>query len=345
MIWLSWRQFRTQAIVAGCVLAGFAIVLLATGFSLVHLYNASGLPGCQAKHDCTNAINVLNDDLHNSVYLFVYYLALGLIYLTPALIGAFWGAPLVARECETGTLRLAWSQSVGRSRWLLVKVAMLGLAAMSVAGLMTLMFYWWSQPAYEAAKFAQPGSGLSLSRLSPLLFGTNGVAPLGYAAFAFAVGLTAGVVIKRTLPAMAVTLAVLAVVLIAWPTWVRPHLVPPVHSTTALRSSAIGGLAITGKDVMTVFVTAHKPGAWVLSDQAVDAAGQQYAGPPPHACVTAAPANCDKAIVALHLKQAVSYEPASRFWAIQGLETGAYVLLAVLLAAGCAGWIKRRRLA
>jgi hypothetical protein len=345
MIWLSWRQFRTQAIVAGSVLAGFAIVLLATGFSLVNLYNASGLPGCQAKHDCSNAVKLFQNNLHNSVYEFIYYLALALIYLTPALIGAFWGAPLVAREVETGTLRLAWSQSVGRSRWLLIKVAMLGLAAMTMAGLLTLMFYWWSQPAFEAGKYAPPGSGLSLSRLSPLQFGINGVAPLGYAAFAFAVGLTVGVVIKRTLPAMAITLAMLAVVLIAWPSLVRPHLVPPVQSTTALRSSEIGGLGITSKNVMTVFVTTNKPGAWVLSDQAVDATGQQYAGPPPHACITAAPANCNKAIVALHLKQALSYEPASRFWAIQGFESGAYVLLAVLLAAGCAWWINRRRLA
>jgi ABC-type transport system involved in multi-copper enzyme maturation permease subunit len=345
MIWLSWRQFRTQAIVAGCVLAAFAIVLLATGFSFVHLYDTSGLPGCQAKHSCANAIGLFTNALRGSVYQFVYYLALGVIYLTPALIGAFWGAPLVAREFETGTLRLAWNQSISRTRWLLAKVAMLGLAAMAMAGLLSLMFYWWSQPAYKAAIYARPNSGLSITRLSPLMFGTNGIAPIGYAAFAFAVGLLAGVLIKRTLPAMAVALVVLGFVLLAWPNWVRPHLIPPVHSTVALRGPAIAGLGISGNQQMTIFPAADKPGAWVLSDQAVTAAGQQYAGPAPRACTTESVDSCTKAILALHLDQSLTYQPATRFWALQGLETGAYLLLAVLLAAAGTGWISRRRLA
>ena len=190
MIWLSWRQFRVQAIVAGCVLAGLAIVLAATGFTLAHLYNDSGLHHCPNKGACAHALSVFSNELRGSIYEAVFYFCIVLIYLAPALIGAFWGAPLVAREAETGTLRLAWSQSVSRSRWLLIKVAMLGLAAMAVAGLLSLMLYLWSQPAYEAARYASAHgpSGLSIARLSPLLFGTNGIAPMGYAAFAFASG-------------------------------------------------------------------------------------------------------------------------------------------------------------
>jgi len=344
MIWLSWRQFRTQAIVAGGVLAALAIVMLATGFSLAHLYQTSGLPGCQAKDICHDALVVFTSDLRGSVYEFVFYIAAGLIYLVPALIGAFWGAPLVAREAETGTIRLAWSQSVSRSRWLIVKVAMLGLTAMTMAGLLSLMLYWWSQPAYQAAKLAAPDTGLSISRLTPLLFGTNGVAPLGYAAFAFAAGLTASVLIKRTLPAMAVTLAVVASVLIAWPNWVRPHLITPVHSAVALQASAIKGLGISN-NTMTVITAAIKPGAWVLSDQAVNSAGLPFAARPPQVCLSHSFQDCANAILALHLKEAISFEPASRFWALQGYETGAYLLIAVLLAAACTWWVNRRRLA
>lgn len=344
MIWLSWRQFRTQAIVAGSVLAVLAILLLSTGFGLAHLYHVSGLAGCQAKHSCRNALILFTSGLRGSVYEFVFYIAIGLIYLGPALIGAFWGAPLVAREVETGTLRLAWSQSVSRSRWLIVKIAMLGLAAMAMTGLLSLMLYWWSQPAYQAATVARPDTGLSISRLTPLLFGTNGVAPLGYAAFAFAVGLAAGVLIKRTLPAMAVTLAVVALVLIAWPNWVRPHLIAPVHSAVALRASSITGIGISG-NVMTIITGVSRPGAWVLSDQAVTSAGQPFAGRATKVCLNGSPQACNASIAGLHLKQAVSFEPASRFWALQGYETAAYLLLAVLLAAACTWWINRRRLA
>ncbi|HXS63026.1 MAG TPA: ABC transporter permease subunit [Streptosporangiaceae bacterium] len=347
MIWLSWRQFRPQALVAGCVLAGLAILLLSTGFGVAHLYHDSGLPGCPDTRACQHALFVFSNELRGSIYEFVFYLSIALIYLAPALIGAFWGAPLVAREAETGTLRLAWSQSVSRSRWLLVKVAMLGLTAMAVAGLLSLMLYLWSQPAYKAGKYASAHgpSGLSITRLSPLLFGTNGIAPIGYAAFAFAVGLAAGVLIKRTLPAMAVTLAVLALVLVGWPALVRSHLIPPVHSTSILRGPNIAGLGISGSQKMTVFVGADKPGAWVISDQAVNAAGQQYAGRPPRACLSKSFNGCTKAILALGLKQAISYEPASRYWALQGSETGAYLLFAVALAGACTLRIRRRRLA
>jgi hypothetical protein len=347
MIWLSWRQFRAQAIVAGCVLAGLAIVLLATGFSLDHLYNDSGLPHCPNPRACAHSLFVFSNELRGSIYEGVFYFGVVLIYLAPALIGAFWGAPLVAREAETGTLRLAWSQSVSRSRWLLIKVAMLGLAAMAATGLISLMLYLWSQPAYEASKYASvhgPG-GLSLSRLSPLLFGTNGIAPMGYAAFAFAVGLAAGVLIKRTLPAMAVTLAVLALVLVAWPALIRSHLIPPVRHTEALRAPNIAGLGITGSQKTTVFVSADKPGAWVISDQAVTSAGQQFAGKPPKACLSQSFNGCTDAILALHLRQAISYEPASRYWLLQGAETGAYLLLSLALAGSSARWIRRRRLA
>ena len=58
-----------------------------------------------------------------------------LMLAVPALLGIFWGAPLVARELETGTYRLAWTQSVTRTRWLAVKVALVGLASVAVAGL------------------------------------------------------------------------------------------------------------------------------------------------------------------------------------------------------------------
>ena len=69
-----------------------------------------------------------------------------LVIVVPGIIGIFWGAPLVARELETGTFRLAWTQSVTRTRWLAVKLAVVGLASMAVAGLLSLMVTWWASP-------------------------------------------------------------------------------------------------------------------------------------------------------------------------------------------------------
>ena len=69
----------------------------------------------------------------------------------PALIGLFWGAPLIARELEAGTHRLVWNQSVTRTRWLAVKLGLLGLAAIAAAGLGSLAVDWWSDPLDKAA--------------------------------------------------------------------------------------------------------------------------------------------------------------------------------------------------
>ena len=78
------------------------------------------------------------------------------------------------------------------------------------------------------------GHRLLLERLGPVLFATRGVAPLGYAAFAFALGVTAGMLTRRTVSAMAATLAVFAALQFAWAEWIRAHLIPPVRTIVPL---------------------------------------------------------------------------------------------------------------
>ena len=140
------------------------------------------------------------------------------VLLTPAIIGLFWGAPLITRELETGTFRLAWNQSVTRTRWMAVKLGLIGLAAMAATGLFSLMITWWADPIDRVTTSGWRAGYDVVHRLAPLVFDARGITPIGYAAFAFALGITAGVLIRRTLPAMAATLAAFAAVQIALPT-------------------------------------------------------------------------------------------------------------------------------
>jgi len=88
-----------------------------------------------------------------------------------------------------------------------------------------------------------------LSRFSAVVFPVRGMPPVGYAAFAFAPGGaaegegeggTAGVLIRRTLPAMAITLAVFAAVQIIVPNWVRPiSFRPPVPPRRSMSISTM----------------------------------------------------------------------------------------------------------
>jgi hypothetical protein len=260
----------------------------------------------------------------------------------------FWGAPLVAREIEAGTFRLAWNQSVTRTRWVLAKLGLTGLAAMATAGLLSLMFTWWASPIDRALGVPMGRNGASgTNRFAPLLFGAHGIAPIGYAAFAFALGVTTGVLIRHTLPAMATTLAVFAGALVTMSVWIRPHLAPPLRAISALNLAKIDGLTIDNGGRTTVTAAVNMPGAWVLSNQTIARSGHVFTGPAPHICLsqTSSFQACQAALGRLHLRQLVTYQPAGRYWAFQGYETAIFLALALALAGICFWRIRRRRLA
>ena len=122
-----------------------------------------------------------------------------------------------------------------RTRWLATKLLLVGATAVAAAALLSLAFTSWVAPIDRLAELVGE-SGLP-TRITPLLFDTRGIAPAGHALFAFVLGVTVGVLIRRTVPAMAVTLALLAAVQIAVPLWVRPHLIPPTDQTVAVGES------------------------------------------------------------------------------------------------------------
>ena len=264
------------------------------------------------------------------------------MFAVPAVVGVFWGAPLITREIEARTLPLTWNQSITKTRWLAVKLALIGLASMATAGLLSLMLTWWSSPMDSTLEIPY-GHRLYLERLGPVLFDTRGITPIGYAAFAFALGVTAGLLLRRTVSAMAVTLGAFAAIQFAWFQWVRAHLVPPVRAIVPLDLANITGVPVHN-GIMTVQAvpTVSQQGAWVLSGQVIDTAGHPFQAAATPACTTGYPPACQASLSGFHLRDLISYEPASRFWTFQWVETGMFVALALALAACCIWWLIRR---
>ena len=316
MIRFSWLQFRAQAVTAAAALAAVVVVLAITS------------PHRQANFGVSH---------------WLYMAGIVVLYLTPAIIGIFWGAPLISRELETGTFRLAWTQSISRTRWVAVKLGLTALAAMATAGLLSLVVTWWSSPMDQR----NPLGGY---RLSAVLFGARDLVPVGSTAFAFALGVTIGLLTRRAIPAIAISLAIFAAVLVAVPLWVRPHLIPPVRTVSSLNLSNISVGSSFPENSLGVSTTVNIPGAWVYSNQVTTPSGSTSLGLAPQACIsgpanspTAGPTSvCQAAIGRLHLRQVVVYQPGSRYWAFQWLETAIYLLLALLLAGFCTWWIDRR---
>jgi len=342
MMWLTWRQFRPQAITALTALAALAILFGATGPHLASMYASSGVASCQGGACAARSGNFLL--AVSGGYTVVFMLGIACVILAPAVIGVFWGAPLVAREFETGTFRLVWTQSSTRARWLAGKLAVAGAAAIAVTEGLSLLYGWWAAPIGQAARLA-PGSNfpLGMSPFSLLAFDAHGIVPIGYAAFGFTLGVTAGVMIRRTVPAIAVTLVIFAAVQVAVPLAIRPNLFPAEHATQSLAANFSGQQQVGGRGTFSLTVDRldSQPGAWIYSSRAVNAAGQPVSVMPA-ACVN--PANGDSLpCLASHgIALAVTYQPTSRYWPIQWTETGIYLALAALLAGFCYWRVGRR---
>jgi ABC-type transport system involved in multi-copper enzyme maturation permease subunit len=336
MIWFTWRQFRTPAWIAGGGLAVIAVLLAITGHNLADLWAGSGAATCHA--DCSSAFKTFADEVGSSINDIVYNAGLMVMYAVPALVGIFWGAPLIARELETGTHRLAWNQSVTRTRWLATKLATIGTASAATAGLLSWAVTAWAHHIDYAKD----------NHITPLVYGARGIVPIGYALFAFALGVTLGMLIRRTVPAMAATLVIYVTAVVSMPLSIRARLLPVSHATSALDISKIENFEIighgSGNATMKVVSGVIPDGAWVLTNNTITPTGQIFTGPPnPQFCgEDQGPRACMQWVGSLGLRQYVTYQPASHFWSLQWTETGVFVAVAVLLAGFCFWWTRRR---
>jgi ABC-type transport system involved in multi-copper enzyme maturation permease subunit len=342
VIWLTWRQFRTQFMAVYALVAAVCVWLAITGPALASL--------ARRNKDVYDLLTSNDRLLFNG--------GIAVLAVAPAVIGIFWGAPLVARELETGTFRLAWNQSVTRGRWLAAKLGFAVLATAVAVGILSTAVTWWAHPL-DGATGTQRGS--LPSRLTPISFAMRGIVPVGYAVFALLLGTLIGLVLRRSVPAMAITLAIYVAVQVAVPLWIRPHLVPPTTSTVVISDATLDGINLSGSGKLTISTHAAH-GDWVLSNQTVDSHGRaaalpawfsQCAPPPPAGgqeggTVTATPKSgsidaCLTRLTDEGYRQRMVYQPRNHFWRLQWAETGLYLASSALLA-GLSFWWTRRRL-
>ncbi len=347
MTWLTWRQFRIQAAVVGGLLALLAIVVIPTGLHIRDLYHS-----CQAAADCASGQFTSTDPKLQVVLQIV-------LTIAPALIGAFWGAPLVAREMETGTYRLGWTQSVTRRHWLAIKLTVVGLASVAAVGLMSLMVTWWFSPI----------DTVMAERLSSA-FDARDIVPLGYAAFGFVLGVAAGTLLRKTVPAMAATLAAFVAVRLVVFEWVRPHLLPAKHAIMAIsKANQNFGISMTPSGPTVAVGAPNIPNALVYSSTLVAKTGHESSTAFIHnACsdlLQNLPSGPARALVGHHsaipvggpspgafqscldkvssaFNQSVTYQPASHYWPLQGVETALFFVLAAALLVLSFWWVRHR---
>ena len=323
MAWVTWRQHRIALAGVAALLGALAVYLWLTGLQLHHAYAAAtachpaSSPACA---DLVSSFNGVNDFLANG----------GILQAVPALIGAFVGAPVLARELETGTFRYAWTQGFGRWRWTLAKLVLLAAVVTAAAAAISVLFSWYYQPY-----FATGNQSLSLTEVTPLapgFFALRGVAFAAWTLAAFAIGGFAGMLIRRVVPAIVATLAAYAGLAFAAGIYLRQHYLAPLLTTN---------LNLPGS-------------AWILSQQWFTKGGQPVSqsvlgqvlqgAPPQFAGKGGVPQSLSawQYLVQHGYTQWTSYQPVTRFWPFQWIEGGWLLALSVLLIAVTV-WLVRRR--
>jgi hypothetical protein len=325
MIWVTWAQHRREALVSGLILTVAAALLVITGLIILADFKSSGVASCAPAGGPAVAVFSAGTSCESVLGAFYsrWSSLTGTAWLAlmtlPVLLGVFIAAPLLSREFEQRTHLFAWSQSITRLRWVLVKLGLFAAVVLISAAALTVLVIWWRVPLDRA-----------FSGGPWVAFDIQGLAPIGYAVFALSLGTLAGLVLRRTVPAMALTLFVFVGVRILIGALVRPHFMT----------------AVTGS------VPDLKQGSWVLSaSYYTDAQGHRVSFEQVNQMVTVYastnPKTFNGSTVMDYLHQQgisllTDYQPPDRFWTFQLIEAALFFGLAISLIAASLWWLQRR---
>ena len=326
LAWVTLRQRRGAVIGTSVLLGVFAVYLLIMAIIQNNAY--AGVTACHpaAALKCQQLAQEFSRDYWGGGAGSVIQsggaqTVSSLLFAVPVLLGAFVGAPLLARELETGTFRFAWTQGAGRTRWALSTLVLPGVLLTAATGAFTALFYWYFRP------FLADGQ---VSEMLPLAFALLGVAFAAWTLFAFALAAFTGTLLRRTLPAMAVTLVVYIVLALATATAIRPHYFSPVTEQGWNGGPGAGW-------VISSWVKA--PDGQVLSQGDLNALSQHA---PASVQNSASPDAFTNWLTAHGYTMWQSVQPDSRFWQFQLTEAGWLLVVSAALIAGSV-WLVRRR--
>jgi hypothetical protein len=223
------------------------------------------------------------------------------------------GVPLVAGEIQQRTNRLAWTQSITRTRWLLVKIGVGALFTAVIVGALAPLVWWWTDVAQR-------------SHIQPANFDISGFVAVGYALFAFMLGVALGALIRRSGWAFAVGVPIFALVRTGIRQYIRPGLIPPTTVTVSAYTPVGNSYWYLNAGFVPIGRSTPGPGlTWSSNDLVMEKC--QAAGYGAQKAAHSA-TYCEKAN---HLHYVMQFQPPSHFWALQGAETTIFLVLAGVL--------------
>ncbi|WP_371583704.1 ABC transporter [Streptomyces sp. NBC_01314] len=195
MNWLVWRQHRAAYWTMLTATAITVAVFVYQRHEMITYLGGYGYPdlksGWEAKFD--------HDPLNVAAMM------LGFL---PVLIGVFVGAPLLAGDLENGTAKLVNAQSVSRVRWLATKLGVTALVVVVCTTALSAAFTWWWSPVKSSSYFTSWTDGP--------VFDNSGPVPVALSLLTVVGGVAIGMLLRRTLLSMVVTLGFTVAVQMVW---------------------------------------------------------------------------------------------------------------------------------
>jgi hypothetical protein len=315
VIWLSWRQQRLETAMTFALLALAAGLLVPLGIHMASVYSSSGAAACVAHTAASGSgCGGILDDFQRR-FEHAGPIVPWLNFL-PGLFGVLFAAPLVL-ELEQGTFRLSWTQSVTRRRWLTTKLAVIYGSGLLATVALTVLMTWWRQPLDSLQ-----------GRMEPNVFDFEGIVPYAYTLFAVSLVIALGVLTRRTIVALGGGLLVFFALRITTQTWLREQFATPLK---VVWRPGIEGPANLGH-------------AWNILSGPSDAQGHALpdGGRILARCMTAGKQQTERCLSAHHVFNVAVYEPASRFWLLQGIEAAVYTALGAGLLVTAIWWLRHR---
>lgn len=296
-VWVAVRQHRRMLWAGTALLVLTAVILLYQRYLATSATSDFAGTGCSVQVTTAGCGDTVRGFL-DAQYAFHQWLSNtgALLFALPGIVGAFVAGPVIGRELESGTYKLAWTQSVPPARWLMAKLAA-PVVWTVVCGTTLVILYHWS-------RFQGPEGVYPVYWYDRLGFAGIGPLPVAYGLLGIALGALAGLLVRRTLLAMSATALAVGGAMLAMITWVRPYLWPIETLTGNRRLPDL---------------------AWVLQDGVILASGERMTR---EEC--AATGWSSAPCLNLHEgdRRFIDYHPASHFWPLQLMETGIVLVLA-----------------
>lgn len=307
MTYLIWRLHRTHAIVSAVAIAAIVALTVPTGIAIADSYH-NAVAACSVSHVGCADIGSTVFGSYSALMDLLQTAALAV----PLVLGIGWGAPLVAGEFEASTEDFAWTQEVTRPRWALTNLGWALLAAAAWGGALSALFTWWRGPANAV-----------FGPVQLISFDIQGIAPVAYSVFAMALGIAAGTLFRRVVPAITTTFVVFTALRIVAALFLRKDLAVAENVSPLVKAPAL---------------------AWSLGIQYISPSGAVANGTTVGAqCVNSGGEQRSLSCMAAQgYHEHLTYLPASRFWLVQGVESGIFAILALALSIFTYWWVTTR---